>query len=35
VLASGQSAVDGNSGFVLPTAQQLPPGIVVDDDWLN
>ena len=35
VLASGQSAVNGSSGFVLPNANQLPPSIVVDDDWLN
>ncbi|MBB2944288.1 uncharacterized protein YegL [Actinoplanes lutulentus] len=35
VLASGQSAVDGNSGFVLPDKSQLPPTIDVDDDWLD
>ncbi|WP_229072854.1 VWA domain-containing protein [Actinoplanes sp. DH11] len=35
VLASGQSAVDGSSGFVLPDRSQLPPSIDVDDDWLK
>ncbi|MEU8232268.1 VWA domain-containing protein [Actinoplanes sp. NPDC048967] len=35
VLSSGQSAVDGNSGFVLPDKSQLPPTIDVDDDWLS
>ncbi|GLX99883.1 MULTISPECIES: VWA domain-containing protein [Actinoplanes] len=35
VLASGQSAVDGESGFVLPDASRLPSGIDVDDDWLD
>jgi uncharacterized protein YegL len=35
VLSSGQSATDGNSGFVLPDKSQLPPTIDVDDDWLS
>jgi hypothetical protein len=35
VLSSGQSAIDGNSGFVLPDKSQLPPTVDVDDDWLS
>jgi uncharacterized protein YegL len=35
VLSSGQSAMDGSSGFVLPDKSQLPPTIDVDDDWLS
>jgi uncharacterized protein YegL len=35
VLASGQSAVQGNSGFILPNANQVPADLDVEDDWLN
>ncbi|HWF40593.1 MAG TPA: VWA domain-containing protein [Acidothermaceae bacterium] len=35
VLASGQSAVQGNSGFILPGADQVPADLDVEDDWLN
>ncbi len=35
ILASGQSAATGGSGFVLPNQNQVPAGVVVDDDWLN
>lgn len=34
VLSSGQSAIDGGPGFVLPDKSRLPPAIDVDDDWL-
>jgi uncharacterized protein YegL len=35
VLASGQSAVQGNSGFILPGPGQVPADLDVEDDWLN
>lgn len=34
VLASGQSAIQGNSGFILPSADQVSD-LDVEDDWLN
>jgi hypothetical protein len=35
VLASGQSAMHGNAGFILPSAGQVPSDLDVEDDWLN
>ncbi|GAA1740411.1 vWA domain-containing protein [Luedemannella helvata] len=35
VLASGQSAIQGNSGFILPSADQVSSDLDVEDDWLN
>jgi len=35
VLASGQSAMHGNSGFILPSADQVPSDLDVEDDWLS
>lgn len=35
VLASGQSAVNGSSGFILPGPSQVPADLDVEDDWLN
>jgi uncharacterized protein YegL len=35
VLASGQSALQGSSGFILPNADQVPGDLDVEDDWLS
>jgi len=34
IIASGQGALEGGSGLVLPTAAQVPDDIEVEDDWL-
>jgi uncharacterized protein YegL len=35
ILASGDNALDGGAGLVLPAADEVPEGIAVDDDWLD
>jgi uncharacterized protein YegL len=35
VLASGYSVGEGGPGHILPGKDDLPPGIDVEDDWLN
>ena len=35
VLASGQSAMKGDSGFILPGKDEVSDDLDVEDDWLN